>query len=57
MRYVTTAISKRCLYMQWAKNNVMYRPIARQRLGKHIPMGTNARNNALLGNVTVNTLS
>jgi hypothetical protein len=24
---------------------VMYRPIARQRLGKHIPVGTNARNN------------
>jgi hypothetical protein len=24
---------------------VMYRPIARQRLGKHIPAGANARNN------------
>jgi hypothetical protein len=25
---------------------VTYRPIARQRLGKHIPTGTNARNKA-----------
>jgi hypothetical protein len=25
--------------------NVIYRPIARQRLGEHIPAGANARNN------------
>jgi hypothetical protein len=27
------------------KDIVTYRPIARQRLGKHIPAGANARNN------------
>jgi hypothetical protein len=26
-------------------NNVTYRPITRERLGKHIPAGANARNN------------
>jgi hypothetical protein len=38
-------------------NNVMYRPIARQRLGKHIPAGANARNSRtqLLGNGSINT--
>jgi hypothetical protein len=37
---------------------VTYRPIAEQRLGKHIPAGANARNNRrlLLGNDSVNTL-
>jgi hypothetical protein len=35
---------------------VKYGPIARQRLGKHIPAGSNARNNkTLLGNGSVNT--
>jgi hypothetical protein len=30
-----------------AFNIVTYRPIARQRLGKHIPAGANARNNRM----------
>jgi hypothetical protein len=30
---------------RWEDNIVTYRPIARQRLGKHIPSGTNARKN------------
>jgi hypothetical protein len=32
------------LYMY---NIVMYRPIARQRLGKHVSTGTNAHNNRM----------
>jgi hypothetical protein len=44
-RCAKTAISKRCLYMHWTQKNVTYRPIGRQRLGKHIPAGANERNN------------